>query len=98
MQNYCYILLLLFIALAWRKNNEEPYKETYPVDYNGYEWKAGPIRLFTKNGEIKNTDTIGAFIEQQEVGNYFYFGTQLVNSDYHIRMHKQDSVEFYTFL
>ena len=95
MQKYLTLLLLALGFLACNKNDHDTYIETFPTTYSSAEWRSGPVKLFTKSGEITDINTIAHFIERREAGKQLYFGTQIVDSfDYHIRMIKQDSVWF----
>jgi hypothetical protein len=96
MQKYLTLFLLALGFLACNKNNHETYIETFPTIYSSAEWRSGPVRLFTKSGEITDNSTIAELIQRRDVGKQLYFGTQGIDSfTYQLRTIRSDSVWFY---
>lgn len=96
MQKYLILSLVALIFLACNKNDQGTYLESFPTIYSSAEWRSGPVRLFTKSGEVTDINSITHFIERHDVGKQLYFGNQLVDSFYYqVRTYKPDSVWFY---
>src|ERR1700745_888544 len=95
MQKYLILILTLTSLIASCKKHDDSYKENFPTIYSSTAFTAGPVKLFSKNGEITDAYAIASFIERHDAGKLLYFGTQVVDSfTYRIMMYSPDSVIF----
>jgi len=96
MQKYLISVAIVLITLITScKKHDGSYKENFPTTYYSTEWHAGPVKLFSKNGEITDANIIASFIDRRDAAKELYFGTQVIDSfAYRIMMYTPDSVTF----
>jgi hypothetical protein len=67
MQKNLIPFLLILILPACNKNKDAIYHEVFPATYSSAEWRYGKARLFTRNGEIADYNTIRSIITRNNL-------------------------------